>query len=98
MDMLDVHVPCSAISRSTARLIIEVTAQLTALQGVLSVLQVEEWEVKNASAYPTTIVDSSTAKRRKVYFGCRDAYNDPQVLGSVPVKHMLFVFFCNIHA
>ncbi|KAL3140387.1 hypothetical protein ABBQ38_004648 [Trebouxia sp. C0009 RCD-2024] len=39
---------------------------------------VEEWQTKDASTFPTAIIDSSTAKRRKVYFGCRDAYNDPQ--------------------
>ena len=45
------------------------------------VVQVQEWDAKDASAYPTAVVDSSTAKRRKVYFGCRDVYDDPQVSG-----------------
>ena len=44
-------------------------------------MQVQEWDAKDASAYPTAVVDSSTAKRRKVYFGCRDIYDDPQVCG-----------------
>ena len=43
------------------------------------VVQVQEWEAKDASTHPTAVIDSSTAKRRKVYFGCRDVYNDPQV-------------------
>ena len=43
------------------------------------VVQVQQWEAKDASAYPTAVVESSTAKRRKVYFGCRDIYDDPQV-------------------
>lgn len=42
-------------------------------------LQVEDWESRHASAHPNSVVDSTGAKRRKVYFGCRDIHNDPQV-------------------
>ena len=47
------------------------------------VLQVQHWEVTDAADYITSIVDSPIAKRRKVYFGCRDIHNDPQVLRTV---------------
>ena len=92
MKMLDAGAPLLGSSNVTARLSIEVTAILLmlALQAVSPVLQVQEWEVKVASSQPMAIVDSSTAKRRKVYFGCRDAYNDPQVPGSVLGKHEVF--------
>jgi hypothetical protein len=43
-------------------------------------LQVQHWEVTDAADNITSIVDSPIAKRRKVYFGCRDIHNDPQVL------------------
>jgi len=46
-------------------------------------LQVRHWEVTDAADYITSVVDSPTAKRRKVYFGCRDIHNDPQVLCTV---------------
>ncbi len=46
-------------------------------------LQVQHWEVTDAADYITSVVDSPTAKRRKVYFGCRDIHNDPQVLCTV---------------
>lgn len=40
---------------------------------------VNSWQIKDASIYPNTIVDSSVAKRRKVYFGCRDIHEDPEL-------------------
>ncbi|DBA95828.1 TPA: RNA demethylase alkbh5 [Trebouxia sp. C0004] len=48
------------------------------LEAELSSL-VQHWEVTDAADYVTSVVDSPTAKRRKVYFGCRDIHNDPQL-------------------
>ena len=46
----------------------------------VSTLQVQHWEGTDAADYITSVVDSPIAKRRKVYFGCKDTNNDPQVL------------------